>query len=624
MQNIAELVDLYLSMDTSYALLVSGPWGSGKTHYFKDVILPQIQKKHTVNNASKRYKPVLVSLFGQRSVEDIQTSIFLSLHSILKNKYIQLGASISKGLINGALKLAKIDSFSGVLDNAKPKPKDWIEFDEIVLILDDLERIDKELTFRQLIGFINSLVESQSVKVIIIANRDQIQDEDFNNLKEKTIGNTIHFKPNLKDSIKQIIAHRFAGSPVYEQYLEQKASTIIQLFAPHSSNLRTLIYCLQHFQYIYSATDVQVTAVSLLAEKKQEIFDLLLRFALAIATEYKKGEIDFNNRRELDRELHMSLNELFAEKAFANKKDEEKGGKAFNERFREQYYPQDRYFFFSSIYDFMTGMGKLNEEDLQENLKIYYHIVDNKVSPQQSLLETLQHPQVYNYSDQEYLKATRELLDYADKGYYDLYNYTAIFYYATRFKNPLALSRQRLTNRLIKGMRKGKNRYQHIHNLDLHFNITTDDPDLAYHQQLITEAQKINEQLKSEETIADGKRKQDEFFADPTSFITEVLQPNSRLSQTAFLQYFDAKQFYLFAQKVENAILVKIVYFFYHRRTKGFPDHLKEEKPFIDQLITLFESHPKKWEGKGITAFIQQDLYSNLIKYQRLLTDGHY
>jgi Cdc6-like AAA superfamily ATPase len=44
MQNLNEIVDLYLKMDTNYALLITGDWGIGKTYYFRNVLKETIKK----------------------------------------------------------------------------------------------------------------------------------------------------------------------------------------------------------------------------------------------------------------------------------------------------------------------------------------------------------------------------------------------------------------------------------------------------------------------------------------------------------------------------------------------------------------------------------------------------
>jgi len=56
------------------------------------------------------------------------------------------------------------------------------------LCLDDLERIDESFPMKEILGFINSLVENGATKVIIITNEDAIPEASkYKELKEKVI-----------------------------------------------------------------------------------------------------------------------------------------------------------------------------------------------------------------------------------------------------------------------------------------------------------------------------------------------------------------------------------------------------------------------------------------------------
>ncbi len=42
MKDIKALLGKYLQRPTQYAVLLSGPWGIGKTHYYKNILHPLI------------------------------------------------------------------------------------------------------------------------------------------------------------------------------------------------------------------------------------------------------------------------------------------------------------------------------------------------------------------------------------------------------------------------------------------------------------------------------------------------------------------------------------------------------------------------------------------------------
>jgi deoxyadenosine/deoxycytidine kinase len=57
-------------MDTNNAIMLNGNWGAGKTYYFKNILKDKISKTPVFKEISKNYRPILVSLFGLKSVEE--------------------------------------------------------------------------------------------------------------------------------------------------------------------------------------------------------------------------------------------------------------------------------------------------------------------------------------------------------------------------------------------------------------------------------------------------------------------------------------------------------------------------------------------------------------------------
>jgi len=55
-------VEDYLTMNTEYALLITGEWGSGKTFYFNNGLREKILKVK-LKNSKKSYKILYLSLF---------------------------------------------------------------------------------------------------------------------------------------------------------------------------------------------------------------------------------------------------------------------------------------------------------------------------------------------------------------------------------------------------------------------------------------------------------------------------------------------------------------------------------------------------------------------------------
>ena len=111
MKRLNEVIDFYLRSDTNYALLITGDWGVGKTFYYKNFVEKQIGSTPVFTNNRKKYKPVFLSLFGLKSIDEIQMGIFLGLYPILKKKSINLGIEVGKSLIKGILSLKNLVDF---------------------------------------------------------------------------------------------------------------------------------------------------------------------------------------------------------------------------------------------------------------------------------------------------------------------------------------------------------------------------------------------------------------------------------------------------------------------------------------------------------------------------------
>ena len=65
---------------TNSAIMLTGEWGSGKSHYIKNELVPYIE-----NSDDK--KCIIVSLYGINQVDDINKSIYFFIIHLRYNKY---------------------------------------------------------------------------------------------------------------------------------------------------------------------------------------------------------------------------------------------------------------------------------------------------------------------------------------------------------------------------------------------------------------------------------------------------------------------------------------------------------------------------------------------------------
>jgi hypothetical protein len=196
-EDLTKRITQFLEIETNYAVIISGDYGIGKTYYFKNKLFPIVRETLVPNSINKeKYYPILISLFGIKSVEEIQKHIFLELFPLLKNKGVKIASDIGKSLIK---------VFSGLdieqyLNDADSSSSDVINYNKLLLCFDDIDRKSNDLQIKELFGFINNLVENSNTKVIIIANEDKLRKEGdkidkntYSTLREKVIGVSIKF-----------------------------------------------------------------------------------------------------------------------------------------------------------------------------------------------------------------------------------------------------------------------------------------------------------------------------------------------------------------------------------------------------------------------------------------------
>lgn len=251
--HVTENLDNYFELNNpEYAFLISGEWGVGKT-YFVDSFIERykIEKKDV--------KIIKISLFGLKKSSDINDLIFQALHPLLGSKGVRMAGNMIKSAINFGL---KVDiNGDGTKDgdiSASLKSTDLTQFfvepmskKNFILILDDLERT--EISFKEILGYINFLVEISKLKVVLISNESQISVEDkvkYDLFKEKVIGKTFEIKHDFDDIIVKLLnEHK-------ESKLNEHIKTIKYIYEKSQlKNIRKIKRSIEDFEYLTSKID---------------------------------------------------------------------------------------------------------------------------------------------------------------------------------------------------------------------------------------------------------------------------------------------------------------------------------------------------------------------------------
>lgn len=609
MQQLEEIMTQYLEMDTNYALMITGNWGIGKTYYFKNHLSNKIKDVELYSDSSKKYKTIHISLFGINSIDEIQSEIFLSLYPILKDKKLKLGVSIGKAIAKGILHFKGLGEYSKFVDDTEIKKKDLINLEEIVLCFDDLERLSENLNLEELIGYINSLVENGNAKVIIIANEDKIENKKYHVLKEKVVGNTIEFIPNLYETFDNLIKEKFSCYKVYRSFLKENKENILNLFTEHSNNLRVLSFSLQYFQKIFSNLEIEILNHKILEEKKVEILQKLLKFTLSISIEYKNGEITYRKREDLDQNRMSYLDQIRLENLIGkNNEPIDENQKTFKDKFLEKYYHDEQFVFWNSIYSYITGGNILNIDNLFLELNDFFKIKDEIIEPQYILHRELSYPFVFKLDDEIYLQYTREILDYAEKGLFNLSDYLTIFYFVARFDNPLSINLDDLKDKIIKGIDKGIDRYNYVYDLDFYLNVNNESKIRDYLITIRKHILKINENILLKNKTSDYKRLEQLCYEDFNSFFNELSTRDKDYYYSPILKNFKAQKFFEFYLNSNNEQKWTILNFFKSRYKNTMLDYMKEEKIFLEEFVKILEQYLLKNRIKSLSSNITNDL----------------
>ena len=143
-------IENYLRNDkTKSAIMLTAFWGMGKSYYIQNSLIPHLERDGVK-------KCVVVSLYGLNDTKEISKAIYLELRTKrlnVKGEKQEAGKNVAKTKLKGGLSMAGI--------NLSVKEE-------------DLER--SSISIKQVLGYVNNLVEQDGVKVLLIANESEIKE----------------------------------------------------------------------------------------------------------------------------------------------------------------------------------------------------------------------------------------------------------------------------------------------------------------------------------------------------------------------------------------------------------------------------------------------------------------
>jgi hypothetical protein len=268
-ENIINSLEQYVKdVNPQYAILLSGSWGCGKTHFI-EAWIKQYNTSHIITESSKFtfrkkkssivLKPIKVSLFGLQTNAELIEAVNRELSPVVFNlkKY---GLIAAKVISRVALKADAIGGFQSpieaefsALDTLFPENEDVSIKGEKIIVLDDIERC--KIPTAELFGFIDLLLHKYQCKIIIIGDETKYNGEKniYDQYKEKIIGQTLVVQKDSNAAFDAFTKELEGISKSAATFVKENRECVLDTFnASGYSNLRSLKQSLHQFAFLYA------------------------------------------------------------------------------------------------------------------------------------------------------------------------------------------------------------------------------------------------------------------------------------------------------------------------------------------------------------------------------------
>jgi hypothetical protein len=203
------------NLSNGKVIMLSGKWGSGKTHFWQNKI------QTVLNDENKKIPNHYISLYGKTSIQEIKNEVFLKIFEGMDIfKIDDKSVKLAKNTANLVADLTKTVSVFGVnLDLSKIVDKSFEKLEKVreeqkeektktllnsgaIICFDDFERKSKDIDLNDLFGFITNLTIEFDSRVVIILNDDVFEGEEknvFSRVKEKSVSKFLKYEPSIEE-----------------------------------------------------------------------------------------------------------------------------------------------------------------------------------------------------------------------------------------------------------------------------------------------------------------------------------------------------------------------------------------------------------------------------------------
>ena len=346
----------------NYAVMIDGAWGSGKTYFVNQVLLPELKKETK--------KSIYISLYGVSNIDELSKKIYIKF--LLKDKSDRINSTLLSGATEALDVVSSLISpFIGKYGDIEIKEKKiqnlvqkFVPIKDCILIFDDLERCNCPM--REILGYINGFVEQAGMKVLIIANQNELrqkmdaqgmalqlqavlgedekldfedkqeneiynllagkntqeegikkvsieealkrvsqvfkQPSEYERIREKIIGSIYYYRPNIKKAMLHLIENKFSYGEIGRSQLEKNLNYLADYMEKEQHvNFRTFQFFLLKMNGLFSEIKAETY------ENQYMVYKKLIQACWYACIMFKKGNLDdiwkenqeYNNTGEL-------------------------------------------------------------------------------------------------------------------------------------------------------------------------------------------------------------------------------------------------------------------------------------------------------------------------------------
>jgi len=477
-------------MENTGALLIVGAWGCGKTYYIDN----EVFKKLGEGDESRQC--IRVSLFGVKDTSEIPYRVFQA--------YMDLRI---KDKTKGVVKFDKVkDWVTGVVQSI-PKLKDIVDLSPLftkgsaayslvpnstIICFDDIERAIETLDINEILGAVNELVENRHYKVLLIANKEYI-DNKFQTTQsksdkdaeepdkqkapqepvktekelfyEKVVEKTIVFEPDILAIYKELVSkYNDAAFTAFmlkkgQQDVVNPDKTKNKSYKKQLQNIRTLKFSIEHFYQLWKLVDTKDAG-----DEKSVNYRKLHNYWLfthAVSMEQKIDQLKYDDDRGLSQSANIVERIMLDEpepNLFETDDEEETIEVAdtdYVERFKKRHFArfEEVFVFYKSIYDFITASKPLDITSIDKRAEDTFNVKNGAAHEAYEILNTLLTKGYWTYSNEDIPQKLSILYGVVEKGelndYVSYYN-AAVFLFG--FKQLIPKTDKEIKDAISKGL----------------------------------------------------------------------------------------------------------------------------------------------------------------------------